>query len=590
MDRDIALNDLVYSLTSKSFELLKNIQTATPEQFFRINQQSYALFVDFFHLLSPLSKKPELLLQIQKTYLEDVFSLSQQQFFSWANWQSILTIDKPYNAADWADNPFYHSVIQQHLLFSKHINNLIEQLEYEDKAYAKRIKFFINQMLDALSPANYLLTNPELLIETLQTQGNNLLKGLDNFLNDIEIDSSHLLIRMLDPQEFKVGIDLATTPGKVIYRNEMMELIHYSPQTKFCYSPPLLIVPPWINKYYILDLSPHNSYIGWIVKQGFSVFVISWINPDSSYAKKGLEDYLTEGSVKALSIIRQQLKVNQVHILGFCIGGTLVACTLAYLKSIKKNWVKSATFLASLIDFSDPGDISVFIDENRILHIEELMHAKGYLDGRVMANTFNLLRPKDLFWSFFVKNYFLGKKTPLFDILYWNADLTNMPQRMLSEYLHWMYLDNDLIKPNKIHLNQIAIDVSKISLPTFFVATKKDHIAPWQSIYLGFQAMQEEKRFLLGESGHIAGIINPPKNKKYGFYKNLNTNLDTNMDAKSWLDNATYHSGSWWPEWILWLKENSSQKKITVKKPDSLVFKPIAEAPGTYVFQSYKKN
>lgn len=324
---------------------------------------------------------------------------------------------------------------------------------------------------------------------------------------------------------------------------------------------------------------------GWLVKQGITVFIVSWVNPDKSYKDKGLYDYLKDGPMAAIEVIQKQLNVKQVNTLGFCIGGTLLACTLAYLKAKKKNPVKSATFLASMIDFSDPGDISVFIDEQQILEIEEEMHSKGFLDGRFMASTFNSLRANDLVWSFFIKNYLQGQNPVPFDILFWNADVTNMPAKMHSQYLRWMYLHNDLIKPGKIKLNKVALDVSIIDVPTFFVSTKKDHIAPWQTTYLGFQQMSGKKQFLLGGSGHIAGIINSPESGKYSFYRNTSTT----QTAEDWLKSAKEIPGSWWPEWLKWLKKESG-KLISAPDFAKLPYPGLMDAPGSYVLKVYKEQ
>lgn len=472
---------------------------------------------------------------------------------------------------------------QHYLLASEHMNSLLEHLEYGDKQLARRVQFFTRQYLDALSPANFLHTNPQLMAETIQSHGKNLLRGLQNLLTDMEAGSSRLIIKMTDTDAFKVGVNLATTPGKVIYRNDMMELIQFTPQTAKIKAIPLLMIPPWINKYYILDLSENNSLVGWLVKQGITVFIISWVNPDASFAQKGLYDYLKNGPMAAIKVMQEQLQVKQVNTLGFCIGGTLLTCMLAYLKAHNENPVRSATFLASMIDFSDPGDISVFIDEQQIVRIEEEMHSKGFLDGRFMASTFNSLRANDLVWSFFIKNYLQGKDPVPFDILYWNADVTNMPAKMHSQYLRWMYLHNDLIKPGKIHLNHTPLDVSKIDIPTCFVSTKKDHIAPWQTTYLGFQQMSGKKRFLLGGSGHIAGIVNPPGSQKYGFYRNKSTT----QSAEEWLEKAKEYPDSWWPEWLDWLKQQSG-RMVTAPDFALLPFKTLMDAPGEYVYKTYK--
>jgi len=424
------------------------------------------------------------------------------------------------------------------------------------------------------------VTNPQLIANTLKSNGQNLLLGLQNLLSDIDASSASLIITMTDENAFKVGETVAATSGKVIYKNNLMELIQYTPRTEKVKSVPLLIIPPWINKYYILDLSPHNSLIRWLVLQGITVFVISWVNPNEQHADKGLADYLNEGPISAINVIQKQLNVKQVNALGFCIGGTLLSLLLAYNRAKKINNVRSATFLASMIDFSEPGDISVFIDENQIAKLEEYMSKKGYLDGHIMTSAFNSLRASELIWAFFIRNYLYGLPPVPFDILFWNADSTNMPSKMLSQYLRWMYLYNDLVTPLKIQINDTPIDIHNIKIPTFFISTQKDHIAPWKTTYLGFQLMQGKKRFLLGGSGHIAGIIIPPGSVKYGYY----TNEINYENPDDWLKNAHHHEGSWWPEWLKWLKKESG-KLINSPEFCKLPYQAILDAPGSYVYQ-----
>ncbi|CDZ75858.1 Poly-beta-hydroxybutyrate polymerase [Legionella massiliensis] len=584
MTQDTELSEIMQAVAAKSMRILEGFQKQ-PAQLSKIVKQYIDLTKDFQLMISVILKNPEEVWRMQMAYWQDAFSLAQEQMNHWLEGKPMPISDRRFSSEEWVNNPFFNFMSQHYLLASEHMNSLLEHMEYSDKQLSRRVQFFARQYLDALSPANFLHTNPQLMAETIQSHGKNLLKGLQNLLTDMEAGSSRLIIKMTDTDAFKVGVNLATTPGKVIFRNEMMELIQYTPQTAKVKSIPILMIPPWINKYYILDLSENNSLIGWLVKHGITVFVVSWINPDASYAKKGLFDYLKDGPMAAIKVIQQQLKVEQVNTLGFCIGGTLLACTLAYLKAHNENPVNSATFLAAMIDFSDPGDISVFIDEQQILHIEEEMHAKGFLDGRFMASTFNSLRANDLIWSFFIKNYLQGQNPVPFDILYWNADVTNMPAKMHSQYLRWMYLHNDLIKPGKIKLNHIPVDVTNIEIPTFFVSTKKDHIAPWQTTYLGFQHMKGKKRFLLGGSGHIAGIINPPESGKYGFYHNVSTT----QTAEEWLASAKERKGSWWPEWLDWLKTQSGR---LINAPDfaKLPFPGLMDAPGSYVYKTYKEQ
>lgn len=582
MTQDAELHDIMQTIAAKSLNLLEGFKKQ-PEQMPGLIKQFMDLTSDYQALVVTLLKNPEQVWQMQIAYWQDAIGLAQDQFSHWLEGKPMPINDRRFSGEEWLNNPFFNLLSQHYLLASEHMNSLLEHLNYGDKQLARRVQFFTRQYLDALSPANFLHTNPQLMAETLQSHGKNLLRGLQNLLTDMEAGSSRLLIKMTDTDAFKIGVNIATTPGKVVYRNDMMELIQYTAKTDKVHAVPLLLVPPWINKYYILDLSKHNSLIGWLVEQGITVFVISWVNPDASYAQKGLYDYLKDGPMTAIEIIQEQLRVKQVNVLGFCIGGTLIACMLAYLKAHRDDSVRSATFLASMIDFSDPGDISVFIDEQQIVRIEEEMHSKGFLDGRFMASTFNSLRANDLVWSFFIKNYLQGKNPVPFDILYWNADATNMPAKMHSQYLRWMYLHNDLVKPGKIHLNHTPLDVTKIDVPTFFLSTHKDHIAPWKTTYKGFQLMRGKKRFLLGGSGHIAGIINPPGSEKYGFYRNNSTT----QTAEEWLANATHKPGSWWPEWLEWLKKESGPLVAPPKFTD-LPFKGLVDAPGTYVFKTYK--
>lgn len=582
MDQNREMGDLMQSIAEKSLRILSEFKQR-PAELSTMIRGFIELTHDFQNMSLSLLKNPQQLWQSQLSYWQDAMLLSQQHCHAWMKGTSLPLQDKRFNSDEWIQNPYFNLLGQHYLLASEHVNALLQQLESDDKHVARRMQFLMRQYLDALSPANFLQTNPQLIAETLQSNGKNLLQGLNNLLSDVE--NNNLIIKMTDTKAFTVGKNLAITPGKVIFRNELMELIQYTPQTSKVREVPLLIIPSWINKYYILDLSPENSLTDWLVKQGFTVFMISWVNPDARYAQKSLFNYLNEGPLTATAVIQEQLQVSKINALGFCIGGTLLACMLAYSKQHCNQAVKSATFLASLLDFSDPGDISVFINEQQIDRIEQEMQAKGFLPSRFMADTFNSLRANDLIWSVFVKNYLQGKTPVPFDLLFWNADATNMPAKMHSEYLRWMYLQNDLIKPGKIKLNNTPLDINKITIPSFFVSTKKDHIAPWQSTWCGFQRLQGKKRFLLGESGHIAGIINPPDHTKYGFYRNNNKA----KTSQEWLENAESVSGSWWPEWMEWLLKLSG-KEIKAPSFKNLPWKPLMDAPGSYVFINHKEQ
>lgn len=578
MTQDHDLNNLMHSIAVKSLNIITEFREK-PTHIRAILHHYIELTEQFQQVLRTLWNNPDIAWEMQLAYWQQAMHLAHTQFTHWLQGKPLPMEDRRFNTEEWLNNPFFNLMSHQYILASEHINLLLERMKYDDPSAAKRIRFFTKQYLDALSPANFMHTNPQIMSETIESHGQNLLQGLHNLLSDLEQGASNLNIKMTDVSAFKIGENIATTAGKVVFRNEMMELIQYAPTTTTVRSIPLLIIPPWINKYYILDLSKENSLVRWLVAQGITVFIISWVNPDRSFAEKGLFDYLQQGPRTAIDVIKKQLKVATVNTLGFCIGGTLLATLLAYNKAQKDRSINSATFLAAMIDFSDPGDIAVFIDEQQIQKLEQEMKTKGYLAGAFMASSFNSLRANDLIWSFFIKNYLQGKNPVPFDILYWNSDSTNMPATMHSQYLRWMYLHNDLIKPGAIHLNNTPIDVTHITTPTFFLSTEKDHIAPWQTTYLGFQMMKGPKRFVLGGSGHIAGIINPPSGNKYGY----RTNASTQSSAEQWLDKSKKHAGSWWPEWLKWLNKYSGD---LVKPPE--LANALEDAPGTYVLNRHE--
>ncbi len=580
MNQDIELKVILQAIMEKSQALLQRF-TQEPAQLFKLLERWLDSSEDYLDLLSVVGSNLQPLQQMIAAYCQDAMELWQAQLRHGLAGTVMPINDKRFSADEWVHNLFFNMLTQHYLLAREHIHSWLEHLNCADKALLRRVQFFTRQYLDALSPDNFLQTNPQLMAITLQSHGKNLLLGLQNLLTDFAAGNARLVITMTDKSAFKVGENLATTAGKVIFSNALMELIQYTPQTSAVSAVPLLIIPPWINKYYILDLSANNSLIGWLVAQGITVFVISWANPDHTFAHKGLEDYLLAGAMTAVQVIQQQLQVKQVNTLGFCIGGTLLSMLLAYQQQLKLTAIRSATFLATMIDFSDPGDIAVFVDEQQIAKVETRMQKNGYLEGEWMASAFNSLRASDLIWAFFIRNYLHGKPPPPFDMLFWNMDTTNMPARMHSQYLRWMYLHNDLIKPGKIVINNVPLDVNMIDVPAFFVSTKKDHIAPWQTTYEGFQRMRGPKRFLLGGSGHIAGIIIPPGSEKYGYY--LNDSAASTADA--WLAQAQYHSGSWWPVWLAWLQQRSGEL-IPAPHWANLPLQGLCAAPGNYVYQA----
>ncbi len=486
--------------------------------------------------------------------------------------------DRRFGFADWQDNTFFDYVKQAYLLNSRAFMDLVDHAEDSGNHTHDQFVFYARQLVNALAPTNFLLTNPEALKKTVESGGTNLLDGVKQFWTDLKRNPQLLNVSMTDLSAFSVGRNVATTAGKVVFQNDMMQLIQYSPTTEQVHKVPLLVIPPWINKFYILDLKEKNSLIRWLVDQGFTVFVISWVNPGPSLGHKHFADYMLEGPVAAIDAIAKATGEKQVNAIGYCVGGTLLGCTLAWLAAKNKHPVKSATYLTSLLDFSDPGDIRIFINEKSIQGIEKRMNQVGYFDGRVMAFSFNMLRENDLFWSFFVNNYLKGEKPTAFDLLYWNSDSTNLPATMHSFYLRNMYLHNRLIEPNGIELAGQKIDLGKIDIPVYFLSTQQDHIAKWKTTYKGTQVHSGEVTFVLAGSGHIAGVVNPPSQNKYGYW----TNEALPAQADDWFNSSTKHDGSWWTHWLAWAAPKSGAM-IPAREPGSGGLPVIEDAPGSYV-------
>ncbi|HYU70572.1 MAG TPA: class I poly(R)-hydroxyalkanoic acid synthase [Burkholderiales bacterium] len=483
--------------------------------------------------------------------------------------------DNRFREADWQDQFLFDYIKQSYLIAARHLHDAVASVEGLPEETSKKVNFYTRQYIDALSPSNFALTNPQVLRETLQSGGQNLVKGLNNLLADIERGG----IRMADEKAFKVGVNLATTPGKVVFQNELMQLIQYAPSTETVFKRPLLVIPPWINKYYILDLREKNSFVRWAVEQGHTVFVISWVNPDERYAGKTFENYMFEGPLAALGAIGQAIGENRVNVIGYCLGGTLLGATLAWMAEKGDPRAASATFLASLLDFSIPGELGVFIDEAQVENLERRMQERGYLEGSEMAATFNMLRANDLVWSFVVNNYLLGKDPFPFDLLYWNADSTRMPAKMHSFYLRNMYLANRLKEAGGITLGGVPIDLRKIAIPTYCVSTLEDHIAPWKSTYKGARILSGPNRFVLGGSGHIAGIVNPPSAKRYGYW----TGSELPESAEDWQAGASWNEGSWWIDWQAWIAGLNGPDRVPARVPGTGVLQALEDAPGSYV-------
>ncbi len=486
--------------------------------------------------------------------------------------------DKRFKDELWAGNAVFDFTKQCYLLVSQHLRESAARVEGLDEHSRRKLEFYTRQFVGALSPSNFVATNPQVLKATIDSGGENLVRGLATMLDDLRRGKGQLRPKMTDLEAFKLGENIATTPGKVVFQSALMQLVQYAPATETVYRRPLLIVPPWINKFYILDLKPKNSFIRWAVGEGLTVFVISWVNPDQRLANKDFEDYLREGLLAALDAVRAATGEETANVIGYCIGGTLTASALAYLAATGDRRVASATFFTSLLDFTDVGELAVFIDEEQIRRMEEEMRAKGYFDGAHMAQAFNLLRENDLIWSFFVDNYLLGREPRAFDLLYWNSDSTRMPERMHSFYLRNMYLWNRLRLPGGITLAGVPIDLAKIDIPAYFLSTREDHIAPWKSTYAGTRLPSGPVTFVLGGSGHIAGVVNPPSANKYCYW----TREALAATPDDWLAGATRHEGSWWPHWSQWVAAHAGER-VPAREPGAGALRAIEEAPGSYV-------
>jgi len=486
--------------------------------------------------------------------------------------------DRRFKDEAWSENPLYDHIKQSYLLASKFMLSTVRETEGLDAHTAHKVDFYTRQFVDALAPTNFAMTNPEVARRTVETGGENLVQGLSNMLEDLERGQGRLRVRMTDPEKFNLGENVAVTPGKVVFENDLMQLLQYAPATETVRRRPLLIVPPWINKYYILDLRPKNSFIQWAVDQGHTVFVISWMNPDERLAGKTMTDYLLEGPVAALEAVGKATGESSVNAIGYCLGGTLLAATLAYLKATSQRpSIESATFFTTMVDFAEPGELGVFIDEEQLALVEESMQDTGYFDGTKMAEAFNLLRANDLIWSFVVNNYLMGKDPFPFDLLYWNSDSTRMPRAMHSTYLRDMYQNNRLREPGGITLDGVPIDLSTIDVPVYILSTREDHIAPWKSTYAATRLYRGPVRFVLAMSGHIAGVVNPPFANKYGHFTG-----DLADTPDEWLEAATAHEGSWWPDWDAWVSEHDGGE-APAREPGAGALPAIEDAPGRYV-------
>ena len=539
----------------------------------------------FMDMMAKLLSNPYKLAQSQMNLVWDYFSLWQHSMMRVAGLSAAPVAapektDKRFKDEEWEEHFLFDFIKQSYLIAARHIHDTVSGVDGLDDQTQKKVNFYTRQYIDALSPSNFAMTNPEVFRETVKSHGQNLLKGLNNLLRDVEDGGGNLRVKMTDTTAFELGKNVATTPGKVVFQTEMMQLVQYTPSTDKVLKKPLLIVPPWINKFYILDLREKNSYIKWCVDQGHTVFVISWVNPDERLAAKSFDAYVKEGVIAALDAIEQQTGEKEVNAAGYCLGGTLLATTLAYLAAKRQKRIASATFFTTMTDFTEPGELGVFIDEGQVSSLEKKMFERGYLEGSEMAGTFSMLRSNDLIWSFVVSNYLMGKDPFPFDLLYWNSDSTRMPAAMHSFYLRSMYMENRLVEPGGIEIDGTPIDLTKIKVPCYFISAIEDHIAPWKSTYMGARRFTAPVRFVLGGSGHIAGIVNPPAANKYGYWVNPAAKLPETGEA--WLEGAQQNPGSWWTDWQSWVTGHDAAQ-VDPRDPAKGKLKALEDAPGSFV-------
>jgi polyhydroxyalkanoate synthase len=529
--------------------------------------------------LSDKDRSAELQMKIGKAYL-DLWGSAVRRLAGEQAEPAILPSprDKRFNDPEWKSNQFFDFVMQLYLLTTQWAQDLVRNAEGLDPHTRKKAEFYVQQIANALAPSNFVLTNPEVLRETLASSGDNLVRGMKMLAEDIQAGGGTLRIRQSDPSNLVVGVNLATTPGKVIFQNELMQLIQYQPATENVLRTPLLIVPPWINKFYILDLRPEKSFVKWCVDQGITVFMISWVNPDKRLGSKTFDDYMKEGPLAAMDAIEKATGELKVHTMGYCVGGTLLASTLAWLAEKRRVRVTSATFLAAQVDFTHAGDLLVFVDEGQISALERDMQAAGVLEGSKMAMAFNMLRSNDLIWSYVVSNYLKGQPPSSFDLLHWNSDATRMPAANHSYYLRNCYLENRLSTGSMV-LDNTLLDLSKVKVPIYNLATREDHIAPADSVLYGSQFFGGPVKYVLSGSGHIAGVVNPPSSGKYQFWTNDNIKDATLAD---WLKGAQEHKGSWWPDWREWLASLDAEE-VPARAVGTEALPPIEDAPGSYV-------
>lgn len=563
-------------------EYLKKIEKEQiSEQISSINFDPLNVRESYIQFLDSLAADPAKFIETQAKFAQDWFYLWQEsmnRFLGSPSGKPVIEPDKSdrrFKAPEWQESALFDFIKQSYLLACRHMEKAVQDVHGLSPKQKDKLAFQTKLFTSALSPTNFLMTNPEVINETMKTGGQNLVKGLENLIKDLERGQGELDISTTNYEAFELGRNIAVTEGRVVYENELMQLIQYMPQTKDVLKTPLLIVPPWINKYYILDLRSGNSFIEWAVQQGHTVFTVSWVNPTKELAHKQFEDYMKEGVLDALTQIEKITGENQTNVIGYCLGGTLLSITLAYLTHHRQEKrVKTATFLTTLLDFEQSGELKLFLGDEQLEFIEAEMKEKGFLEGKEIQRTFSLMRANDLIWSFVVNNYLMGREPFPFDLLYWNDDCTNMPATMHSFYLRNMYRDNKLIQKDGITVAGVKIDLRKVKTPAFFLSTREDHIAPWKATYQGTQILGGECTFTLAASGHIAGVVNPPQKQKYCYWMNAKNPADPD----EWLDSAEQVDGSWWPHWHEWIAAHCPETVKARNPADG-----IEPAPGSYV-------
>jgi polyhydroxyalkanoate synthase subunit PhaC len=585
----IAFSQAMLDAYERAKPLLEEFLKKTGQDLASQNFDPFNIQPVYREFMEKLAKDPDKFFELQAGFWQDWMRLWQESSKKFLGEKAETVIepekgDRRFKGQEWQESARFDFIKQSYLITCRWMDRTVRDSTDLDDLKKDKLAFYTRVFAEALSPSNFVLTNPEVLKATIDTGGENLVKGFQNLIHDLERGHGDLKISTTDYKAFKLGENIAVTPGKVVHQNELMQLIQYEPATGKVFKRPLLIIPPWINKYYILDLKPENSFVRWLVEQGHTVFMVSWVNPDSDLSGKRFENYMEEGILEPLAKVRDITGEPDANLIGYCLGGTLLAVTLSYLKEKKREEeIASATFLTTLLDFEDSGDLRLFMDDGQLAVMDKEMAEHGVLDARKLQQTFSILRSSDMIWSFVVNNYLLGREPFPFDLLYWNDDSTNMPAAMHSFYLRSMYRDNLLTKPGGIKMDDVPIDITKIETPAYFLSTREDHIAPWKATYDGAKMFSGPVEFTLSASGHIAGVVNPPSKSKYHYWESPPLTSPPYTGGKEggpddWVKHARQFDGSWWPHWQKWVEEFTNGQV-----PARHITGSIEDAPGSYV-------